>query len=310
MNKRKSMAEQFREIEAAVDAIPDTPRDQIPDFKEQTLGPTKALKEQFQDPVPAELTTFIPLGDIEVVEGLDRDESEFTGPEFDELVASIEQSGMNDIPIELRYTPGKPPGTAYQLVAGHRRFRALQALKIEQAYATVRELDDLEMFRLHDIENAKRAAKRPFSLARQLSTMWKSGRYDTQVQMAERLGRSKGDVSLYLGLYDDAPAALWLVAKDPGAITQADARLLTKAFKKEAFIKWTKTLRGEKSTPVATIIKKAREVCARPKVERGVADRIKEVERGDAYHLVLPKALSAEIRLKVLNYAKQLAAED
>ena len=260
--------------------------------------------------MPAELTTFILLDDIVVIEGLNRDESEFSGPDFDELKASIAKSGMNDFPVELRYTPGKPPGTTYQLVSGHRRYRALKDLGIGQAYATVRNLDDREMYRLHDIENAKRAAKRPYSLARQLSTMMKSGRYESQTQMAQELERSQGEISLHLALWDKAPHDLWGKVKDPGTIKHAEARALVKAFDKPAFANWVKALRVTEPTPLATVLKKAREVCARPKTEKTVADRIKEVERGDAFHLVLPKALSAEVRLKVLNYAKKLAAED
>lgn len=309
MSKRKSLAEQFRELEASVDAIPETPREEIPDFKEQTLGPTKAIKQQFVDPVPAELTTFISLSEIEIIEGLDRDKSEFAGPEFEELKASIQMSGMNDIPVELRYKPGHPPGTVYQLVAGHRRYQALLALGIKQAYATVRDINDEEMYRLHDIENAKRAAKRPFSLAKQLSTMMASGRYPTQEALAERLGRSTSIVSTYCSLIDKAPNDLWKRVKDPGVLKHAEAELLVKAYDKPLFSDWVKRLDLSGVTPLSTVMKRAKEACARPKAEKKTVDQVREVKRGDSFHIALPKAISAEVRQRALAAVKQIIAE-
>lgn len=307
MVKRKSLAEQLREVEARVDGMEDAPRDDIPDHKEQRLGPTKRIKEQFEDAVPAKLTKFIELEKIEVLPGLDRDPSEFTGDAFEELKASIKASGMNDIPIEVRYTPGKPEDTAYQLVAGHRRLRALRDLGFPTVYATVRSLSDAEMDRLHEIENAKRAGKVPWSLAKQLSAMFASGRYETQAELAKALDRDEGNVSLYLKVIKDAPPGLWEKVENPHEMSFRDAQTLVKAFAKPEFKAWA----GKQTRAMAfkTLMGAASKSLARPKPNKPVADKIREAKRGDSYIIIFPAEVPEAVRQEVLRFAKERAGQ-
>jgi ParB-like chromosome segregation protein Spo0J len=246
--------------------------------------------------------------------------------EFAELVESIRRSNGNDRPIEVRLIRG-PGDASFEIIAGHRRFRALQLLNQEsreaheadpekhpyirfgQAYVAVVDVDDEAADRRHEEENAKRSAKRPFSLAMQLSAMMRSGRYATQEELARNISRDPGDVSLYLKLLDKAPHDLWGRVKDPASLKQSDAKAIVKAYDKPAFADWVKRLDRTGVTPLSTVLKKAKEVCARPKAEKDVVNQVREVKRGDTYHIALPKNLDATVRQDLLKAVRDKLAE-
>lgn len=290
----------------------------------QTKGASEAAART-ASAAPIKETIGIDLADLHVRPGYERDAGEFDGKEFQELVDSIRAHGGNHQPIDVRQVRGPQHPTLYQIVAGERRFRALMRLNEESrqahkqdpenhnelfktALCSVREIDDATADRIHDEENAKRAAKRPYSLAKQLSTMMASGRYSTASELADRIGRSRGDVSVYLSIYDKAPHALWTKVTDPTSLTQAECRTILKGFDKPAFSDWVKRLDPAAGVPLSTVVKKAKDVCARPKPTKSEADQVREKERGDAFHIVIPKSLPHEIRAKVLAYAKRLAS--
>jgi len=75
----------------------------------------------------------------------------FSGPEFDELVASVKEKGVIE-PIIVR--PGKAGG--YEVVAGERRFRASLEAGLGMIPAIVRELTDEQAFDFMLIENLQR----------------------------------------------------------------------------------------------------------------------------------------------------------
>jgi ParB family chromosome partitioning protein len=78
---------------------------------------------------------------------------EFAGSKFDELVDSIKQKGVIE-PIIVRPIKGKK--TPFEIVAGDRRFKAAQTVKLETIPAVVRELSDDEAFDFMVIENLQR----------------------------------------------------------------------------------------------------------------------------------------------------------
>lgn len=90
---------------------------------------------------------------------------QFTGPKFDDLVASIRTRGVLE-PILVRPTKDR-----FEVVAGERRFRALQlisedATKIVVIPAIVRKLSDEEAFEIMLIENLQREDLTPLEEAR------------------------------------------------------------------------------------------------------------------------------------------------
>lgn len=304
-------------------------RSQIPAVvrpPKQTKGAMAAI-DQTLALIPVKQVLLISLKELHVRPGYERDPSEFQDPEFFELVDSIRNTGGNTQPIDVREVRGAGHPTLYQIVTGERRVMALRLLNEEskkahaadpslpkerftQALCNVRVLDEDMADQIHDLENAKRASKRPFSLAKQFSTMMKSGRYPTHTALAERIGRSQGGVSLYLKLYDQAPNDLWKRVKDPAALKHAEAELLVKAFDKPAFADWVKRLDLSGTTPVSTVVKKAKEACARPKKSKDPVDQVREIKRSKAYLIALPDGLvDPDIRKRALDAVKKIVAE-
>lgn len=274
--------------------------------KLQTQGPARMIRESLAF-MPVRRQMQVPVEEVHVPEHYLRHEGEYNSPEFVELMESIRQSNGNLDPIDVRFKkqPNGAPG--YEVIAGTRRLEAVKRLGLKVVFVNERDVDDAMADFIHDIENAKRAEKRPFSLAMELSAMMKSGRYPTQKELASRLGRHAGTVSDLITLFDDAPAKLWDRVEDPSAVRASEVSAVIRAYDKPAFVEWVKQQRNK--VAFATVLKKAKEVNARPKVEKTVVDKVREVERGDAYHIVLPKALPADIRAKVLAYAKELASK-
>ena len=310
--KKRHDAQMSKQAEEATHPVPSTSAPSTPAAEDITpklqRGGATAAATATMAALPIRETIPVKLTDLHVRPGYERHPSEFSGVAWDEFVASIAVSKGNVQPIDVRQVRGG--ATLYQIIAGERRFRALTQLEIPFAICAVRDLDEERADFIHDTENAKRADKSPFSLAMQLSVMLKSGRYADQKDLADKLGRDKSNVSRLLSLYDKAPSDLWVRIKDPTGLTFRDADVITKAYDKPAFSEWVKRLDRAAVTPVDTLVKKAKEVCARPKVERTVVDKIREVERGDAFHIVLPRAVPKHIRAKVLAYAKELAAAE
>ncbi len=75
---------------------------------------------------------------------------DISGPEFDDLVASVRRHGVIQ-PIIARRA-----GAGYELVAGERRWRAAQSAGLSSVPAVIRELSEREMLELALIENLRR----------------------------------------------------------------------------------------------------------------------------------------------------------
>jgi ParB/RepB/Spo0J family partition protein len=301
--QRRKQEEGGAKVAAAAPPLTVTPRAKL-----QTQGPTRMIRESLAM-MPSRRQTQIPIEQVFVPDHFRRHAAEYEGSEFDELVESMRQSNGNLDPIDVRFKPDEAGRPRFELITGTRRLEATRRLGLSVIFATEREIDDATADVLHDIENAKRAEKRPFSLAIQLSNMMKSGRYESQTDLADRLGRSKGVVSTYLAVYDKAPNDLWARVKDPIELKKAEAELLVKAYDKPAFSEWVKSLKKTDPAPLATVVRKAREATARPKPAKTDVDKIRELERGDSFHIVLPKSLPTEVRAKVLAFAKELVGK-
>lgn len=274
--------------------------------KVQSAGPAAMLKSSIES-LPIRGTMALPINQLHVRPGYERHPDEFSGPEWESFVASIETSKGNLQPIDVREVRGG--STLYQVIAGERRFRALQQLGYKTALCAIREVDDAMADFIHDTENAKRADKTPYSLALQLVKMMESERYASQKELADRLGRNAGDVSRLIRLIDKAPDGMWHRTKGAIALTHRDVTLLLKAYDKPAFAEYVSRLDPAAPAPMATVLKQAKSVLQRRREEKSLVQKIREVERGDAFHIVLPKGIPAAVRARVLEYAKKLVEE-
>ena len=117
----------------------------------------------------------------------------FDETELAELRASIEANGLLQ-PILVR-----PRGTGYELVAGERRFRAVQALNWIDVPAQVRELNDQDVLTLALIENLQRSDLDPIEEAEGYQEL--ISRFSlTQQQVADAVGRERPTVANTLRL--------------------------------------------------------------------------------------------------------------
>jgi ParB family chromosome partitioning protein len=84
--------------------------------------------------------------------------AEFEGKSFGELVASIKEKGVL-VPILVR--PRPKAGKEFEVVAGNRRFRAAQTLKLDTIPAQVQEMTDDDAAEAQIVENLQRADVHP-----------------------------------------------------------------------------------------------------------------------------------------------------
>lgn len=143
--------------------------------------------------------------------------SEITEQSLDELVQSIQKTGLIQ-PITVRQV-----GQGYELIAGERRWRAVQKAGLIDIPAIVRSASDEEMIELALIENIFRedlnAIDRAVAYRRYCDQFAL-----TADQVAGRLGEDRTTVTNYLRLLD-LPETVQQMVKD-GQISMGHARAL------------------------------------------------------------------------------------
>ncbi|UCC48603.1 MAG: ParB/RepB/Spo0J family partition protein [Gemmatimonadota bacterium] len=108
---------------------------------------------------------------------------------FDDLVASIRENGL------LQPVVARPvPGGGWEIVAGERRWRAVQVLGWSHVPAVVRDVDDRTMIVMALIENLQREDLSPLDEAHAYRRLMDEFGL-TQGQVAERVGRDRSTVA-------------------------------------------------------------------------------------------------------------------
>jgi ParB family chromosome partitioning protein len=121
----------------------------------------------------------------------------------------------------VRPSPGSPD--RYELVAGERRFRALNKLGWEEAPVVVREADDETLLVLALVENLQREALNPLEEAEGYQAL--AERFDMkQADIAKSVGKDRSTVANMLRLLKLPPSIRKLV--EDGSLTQGHARAL------------------------------------------------------------------------------------
>lgn len=128
----------------------------------------------------------------------------------DELADSVRQVGVLE-PVLLRpkpLQPGESPfgGDRYELVFGHRRWRAATAAGLLTIPAMIRELSDADSAQLQAIENLQREDLTVMDEARGYAAFIQAHGINKD-QLAERLGKSRTHVYNRLKLAELQPAA-------------------------------------------------------------------------------------------------------
>lgn len=118
----------------------------------------------------------------------------FDEESLQELATSIEQSGVFQ-PIIVRKSTVK----GYEIIAGERRFRASKLANQATIPAIVRDFDEEAMMQIAVLENLQREDLNPLEEAEAYDMLMKNLNL-TQVEVAERLGKSRPYIANYLRL--------------------------------------------------------------------------------------------------------------
>lgn len=141
----------------------------------------------------------------------------FDEAELKDLASSIEASGLLQ-PVVVRQR-----GINYELIAGERRWRAVQTLGWEKIPAIIREADDRTALTLALIENLQRDDLSPMEEARSYQRLMDEFQV-SQAEVARVVGRDRSTVANALRLFklpDDVRAMV-----DDGRLSEGHARAL------------------------------------------------------------------------------------
>lgn len=130
-----------------------------------------------------------------IVPQKDQPRQHFDPQKLDELAQSIREHGLVE-PLVVRRVAGSEK---LELIAGERRWRALQRAGIREALVVVKDVSAKDAFELALIENVQREDLNPVELAEAYERLVREHGY-TQEALAERLGKDRTTIANALRL--------------------------------------------------------------------------------------------------------------
>jgi ParB family chromosome partitioning protein len=149
----------------------------------------------------------------------DQPRQHFDPQKLDELAASIREHGLVE-PLVVRRVSGSDK---LELIAGERRWRALQRAGILEALVVVKDVSAKHAFELALIENVQREDLNPVELAEAYERLVREHGY-TQEALADRLGKDRTTIANALRLLRLPPRVRAKVIA--GELTEGHARAL------------------------------------------------------------------------------------
>jgi ParB family chromosome partitioning protein len=144
----------------------------------------------------------------------------FDAQKLDELAQSIREHGLVE-PLVVRRMAGQ--ADRFELIAGERRWRALQRAGMLEALVVVKDVSANEAFELALIENVQREELNPIELAEAFDRLVREHGY-SQEALAERVGKDRTTIANALRLLKlPAPVRAKVIA---GELTEGHARAL------------------------------------------------------------------------------------
>lgn len=164
----------------------------------------------------------------------------FDDQALEELADSIKKTGVFQ-PIIVR----KSSVLGYEIIAGERRFRASKLAQKETIPAIVKEFNEEQMMEIAVLENLQREDLTPLEEAQAYSTLMERLNL-TQVQVSERLGKSRPYIANYLRLLG-LPNEVKQMLQD-GELSMGQARTLLALKDKEKVVDVAKKTIAENLT--------------------------------------------------------------
>lgn len=200
-----------------VDALFSQGASTLPARPGDTVTPPTAADEQGLVEVPGARLAYLNPRDI--VPNPQQPRQVFNEDELAELVHSIREIGILQ-PVVVRPMPGK---NTFELIMGERRLRASRIVGLESIPAIVKETADDAMLRDALLENLHRAQLNPLEEASAYQQLLADFGC-TQEQLAERIGRSRPQISNTLRLLKLPPTVQKRVAA--GVLSAGHARAI------------------------------------------------------------------------------------
>ncbi|MDJ0640859.1 MAG: ParB/RepB/Spo0J family partition protein [Paracoccaceae bacterium] len=150
----------------------------------------------------------------------DQPRRHFSDDALSELANSIREKGIIQ-PLILRQNPRD--ASAYEIVAGERRWRAAQRAQLHEVPAIIRELDDVEVLELALIENIQRDDLNAIEEAQAYRQLMDRFGH-TQEKLAEALGKSRSHIANLLRLLNLPQPVLNMVVE--GTLSAGHARAI------------------------------------------------------------------------------------
>jgi ParB family chromosome partitioning protein len=144
----------------------------------------------------------------------------FDAHKLEELAQSIREHGLVE-PLVVR--PAAGPGDKFEIVAGERRWRALQRAGMHEALVVVKDVSAKEAFELALIENVQREELNPIELAEAFDRLVREHGY-SQEALAERVGKDRTTIANALRLLKLPPRIRAKVVS--GELSEGHARAL------------------------------------------------------------------------------------
>ena len=143
----------------------------------------------------------------------------FDTQKLDELATSIREHGLIE-PLVVRRMPGLD---TFELIAGERRWRALQRAGVREALVVVKDVSAKDAFELALIENVQREDLNPIELAEAYDRLVRDHGY-TQEALAVRVGKDRTTITNVLRLLKLPPRVRGRVATSE--LSEGHARAL------------------------------------------------------------------------------------
>jgi ParB family chromosome partitioning protein len=143
----------------------------------------------------------------------------FDSDRLDDLAQSIREHGLIE-PLVVRRTAGTDK---FELIAGERRWRALQRAGVREALVVVKEVSEAGAYELALIENVQREDLNPIELAEAYERLMTDHGY-TQEALAARIGKDRTTIANALRLIKLPPRVRAKVIA--GELSEGHARAL------------------------------------------------------------------------------------
>ena len=253
--------------------------------EEATFAVTGSSPEEKSSPVASAPRRTLGIGQL--IPNPDQPRTYFEPKALSELAESIRQFGLLQ-PILVR--PLRGSSDMYEIVAGERRWRAAQKAQLHEVPVIIRDLEDIEVYKIALIENLQRQDLNPIEEARGYQRLMDNFALGAE-DIGEAVSRSRSHVANMVRLLSLPQSVQDMVVK--GDLNAGHARALINAHN-PALLAQEVVAKGlsVRQTEKLAASDAGRDIASRPKTPKGLSFK-------DPNIMALEKDLANALGLKV-----------